>query len=113
MDKNWNIEWVDGDTFKSWVDGCPNCGSKNMCFLPDLKHIPMKDNVGSVSVKTWECWNCKTYIMDTERKFDIDTVKGATAYLESEGFDVDECVKDGMKVINSIKDKLSTKNRSL
>jgi len=48
-------------------------------------------------------------IIDKERKFDIDTIKGATAYLESEGFDVDECVKNGMKVINSIKDKLNIK----
>ena len=36
-------------------------------------------------------------------KFDIDTVEGATAYLESEGVNVEECVKMGRKVIKQIK----------
>ena len=36
-------------------------------------------------------------------KCDIDTVEGAAAYFESQGVDIDECVKMGRKVIKQIK----------
>lgn len=48
--------------------------------------------------------------MNIVNGFDIDTPEGATAYLESEGVDVDQCVKDGLAEIEKIKARVGTEN---
>lgn len=47
--------------------------------------------------------------MNIVNGFDIDTVKGSIAYLENQGFDVEEIVKEGMKRIAEIKEKIKSK----
>lgn len=64
--KGWNIEWVDGETYKSFKDGCPKCGTKNLSPLPDIKSIPRKEKGDRVNVKQWDCFGCKTHILDTK-----------------------------------------------
>ena len=41
--------------------------------------------------------------MNMVNGFDIDTAEGAKAYLESEGIDIEQCVKDGMEIIERTK----------
>ena len=41
--------------------------------------------------------------MNVVNGFDIDTPEGAKSYLESEGVDVEQCVKKGLDVIERIK----------
>lgn len=46
--------------------------------------------------------------MNTE--FDITTTEGARKYLEAEGFNVDELVKEGVSFINTIKEKIKQRD---
>lgn len=46
-----------------------------------------------------------------ETEFDINTTEGAKAYLEKEGFNVDEIVKDGFNFIEIVKSKVEFKKR--
>jgi len=79
---------------------CPKCNSE-VCFLPDILSSPKP--WGRLTVYKWHCHSCKTEIFQTKRNFNLDTVEGSTAYLESEGIDVEQCVKDGLAEIEKIK----------
>jgi len=46
--------------------------------------------------------------MNIVNGFDIDTPEGAEAYLRSEGVDIEECVKDGMDIIERTKKLVSS-----
>lgn len=56
-----------------------------------MEELELTDNVPGLNTVC-----LKTKIMDIVNGFDIDTPEGATAYLESEGVDVEAYVKRGM-----------------
>ena len=46
-----------------------------------------------------------------ETEFDINTTKGAIAYLESEGLNVSELVKEGIDFIDMVKKRIELQKR--
>lgn len=83
---------------------CPKCG-REMCFLPDVLH---KQKVyGSFKLKRWNCFGCKTEFFQTNKNYNIGTVEGAKAYLESEGINVEGVIliKELEHILKRIKQK--------
>ena len=78
---------------------CPKCASE-ICFLPLIRSERKK--WGTLTIYKWDCIGCNIEFFQTSRTFNMKSIEGSSAFLESEGFDVDEIEKDGLKIMNEL-----------